>query len=167
MEGARTSNGRAHALEREHARAHAPFSALPSPPPPPSPHRGARNWEGAGPLQTGEGAPRGVSPPPSSACAQGRSTKGSAGMGSRGPPLLRSLPLGPLPASGLAHNPLARAPRADLQAPTTHARAHTTPQDPCTPARRPAGTPHTRGKGRAGARARKGKCARRRAGVST
>ena len=140
---------------------------VPSPPLPPPPHQGARNWEGAGPLQMGEGAPRGVSPPPSLACAQGQSTKGSVGMGSHEPPLLCLLPLGPLPASALTHNPLARAPHMDPQAPTTHARVHTTPQDPCTPACRPTGMPHAHGKGRVGARAHKGKCTCHHAGVST
>ena len=144
MEGARTSNGRAHALEREHARAHAPVSALPSPPLPPSPHPGARKWEGAGPLQTGEGAPVACHHPLPRLARRGEAQRAAREWEAAGPHYFARCPWAPslllaspttpsrrLPAPTLRHQPCMHAHtpprrthaplRADPQARLTHA----------------------------------------------
>ena len=115
---------------------------VPSPPLPP-PHRGVHNWEGAGPLQTGEGTPCGVSPPPFLGLRAGAKHKGQRGNGKLQAPIPLLAAPGPPPSFCPRPQPprAVRAPRADPQAPTTCACVHTAPQDPCTPARRPAGTP--------------------------
>ena len=117
---------------------------VPSSPPSPLPHTGGRTTgRGPVPRRREREPPAACHHPPSSACVQGRSTKGSARMGSRGPPSPLLAAPGPPPSFCPRPQPprAVRAPRADPQAPTTCACVHTAPQDPCTPARRPAGTP--------------------------